>query len=185
MSARMSQGHIKRLNATTCSVAKNLTGSLWQWLLTIKCNGTKHPPNTVCQPATHHLPSLLHPNPPHPSPPSPALPSALSLTRCPVTPHRLLPPLPHPPPQTSPSQPAPALTREPPWQQLLIIDFMGTSFGSTARISAVGASNTGFTRTKYRLSLLNGSRNSSTGSPTLQLLTHGARGGHRSTGQRG
>ena len=40
------------------------------------------------------------------------------------------------------------VTSAPPWQQLLIMDFMGTVWGSTARISAVGASNLGFTSTK-------------------------------------
>ena len=42
----------------------------------------------------------------------------------------------------------PPLTSDPPWQQLLIMLFIGTILGSTARISAVGASKTGLTRTK-------------------------------------
>mmetsp|Transcript_6332 Transcript_6332/g.13997 ORF Transcript_6332/g.13997 Transcript_6332/m.13997 type:complete len:221 (+) Transcript_6332:467-1129(+) len=62
------------------------------------------------------------------------------------------------------------VTSDPPWQQLLIMLFMGTSLGSTARISAVGASNTGLTRTKCRSSRWKGSCSSSTGWPGLQLL---------------
>jgi hypothetical protein len=54
-------------------------------------------------------------------------------------------------------------TNDPPWQQLLIMDFMGTSLGSTARICAVGASNSGFTSTKCSSLPPNGSCSSSTG----------------------
>ena len=42
------------------------------------------------------------------------------------------------------------LTREPPIAALWIWLAMGTILGSTARISAVGASNFGFTRTNHR-----------------------------------
>mmetsp|Transcript_15578 Transcript_15578/g.42286 ORF Transcript_15578/g.42286 Transcript_15578/m.42286 type:complete len:289 (+) Transcript_15578:232-1098(+) len=62
-------------------------------------------------------------------------------------------------------------TRDPPWQQLLMSDFIGTSFGRTARIALVGASKTGLTSTKYRLSLPPyGSCSSCSGSPGVQLL---------------
>ena len=57
-------------------------------------------------------------------------------------------------------------TREPPMAQLRTAQAMGTLAGSTARISAVGASNTGFTSTNQR-SPGNGRRWMSRG---LQLL---------------
>ncbi len=46
-------------------------------------------------------------------------------------------------------------TREPPMAELLMADNMGTILGSTALISAVGASNLGFTSTKYKSPLAN------------------------------
>jgi len=52
--------------------------------------------------------------------------------------------------------------------ELLMADNMGTILGSTALISAVGASNLGFTSTKYRSPLANKSCRMSRGFKPLQ-----------------
>lgn len=47
------------------------------------------------------------------------------------------------------------LTKDPPMLELWMAEVIGTILGKTARISAVGASNLGFTSTKYRSPLAN------------------------------
>ena len=60
-------------------------------------------------------------------------------------------------------------TSEPPATELLIIDAKGTSAGSAARISRVGASNFGLTSTKNSFALpSNGKRRMSSGLADLQ-----------------